>query len=87
MFENLNNGQTLESALKNNGFEARTYNDKLLRFFLFLCPPRATFRVQVRDNDFKKATDFLSREPAAAPLWQKRFTVLPAVRCKCNIRR
>jgi hypothetical protein len=69
MFENLSDGQTLERALKNKGFEARTYNDKLLRCFLFLRPPRATFRVQVRDNDFKNATDFLSGEPAdASPL-------------------
>jgi hypothetical protein len=71
IFENLNDGQTLEIALKNGGFEARTYNDKLLRCFLFLRPPRVTFRVQVRNNDFKNATDFLGREPAAGSLLAK----------------
>jgi hypothetical protein len=68
VFENLNDGQILETTLKNNGFEARIFNDKLLQLFLFLCPPHATFRVQVREGDFKNAMDFLDREPTVSTL-------------------
>jgi hypothetical protein len=75
IFENANDGQRLETALKDNGFEARTYNDKLLQLILFLCPPRATFRVQVRENNFKDATNFLDQDSVASDLWQK------AIRC------
>jgi hypothetical protein len=62
IFENVNDGRRVETALKDKGFEARTYNDKLLQLFLFLCPPHATFRVQVWESDFKNAADFLDRE-------------------------
>src|ERR1700689_2372643 len=65
----------LEAVLRDKGFEARTFNDKLLQLFLFLCPPHATFRVQVRDNDFNNATDFLDREPVTCPFLQQ------AIRC------
>jgi hypothetical protein len=75
MFENVDDGQMLETILKGKGFEARTYNDKLLQFFLFLCPPHATFRVQVREGDFKNATDFLEHEPATSVFLEK------AIRC------
>ena len=74
-FENSSDGQLLETELKNKGFEARTYNDKLLQLFLFLCPPHATIRVQVRGNDFKSAAYFLDHNPAASGLLQK------AIRC------
>jgi len=53
LFENVSDGKMLEMDLKNKGFETRTYNDALLQLFLFLCPPHATYRVQVRGNDFK----------------------------------
>ena len=75
IFENASDGQTLEAVLKGKGFEARTFNDKLLQLFLFLCPPHATFRVQVRDNDFNNATDFLDRESVTSAFLQK------AIRC------
>jgi hypothetical protein len=75
IFENVGDGQMLEMDLKGKGFETRTYNDKLFQCFLFLCPPRATFRVQVRGNDFKNATYFLDHEPATSALLQK------AIRC------
>jgi hypothetical protein len=75
MFENAGDGQMLEAVLKGKGFDARTFNDKLLQLFLFLCPPHATFRVQVRDNDFNNATDFLDREPATSAFLEK------AIRC------
>src|SRR5258708_7521462 len=41
IFKELSDGQRLEMDLKDKGFEARTYNDKLLQCFLFLCPPHA----------------------------------------------
>ena len=75
IFENVSDCQLLEMDLKNKGFETRTYNDKLLQFFLFLCPPHATIRVQVRGNDLKNATYFLDHEPATSALLQK------AIRC------
>jgi hypothetical protein len=75
LFENASDGQMLEMDLKNKGFETRTFNDAWLQLFLFLCPPHATIRVQVRGNDFKNAADFLDREPATSALLQK------AIRC------
>ena len=71
MFENAGDGQMLEAVLRDKGFEARTFNDKLLQLFLFLCPPHVTFRVQVRDNDFNNARDFLDREPATSAFLKK----------------
>lgn len=75
IFENANDGQMLEMDLKNKGFETRTYVDKLLQYFLFLCPPHATIRVEVRANDFKNVTCLLDHEPAASGLLQR------AIRC------
>jgi hypothetical protein len=75
VFENASDGQMLEMDLNNKGFETRTYNDKLLQCFLFLCPPHAIFRVQVRGNDFKNAAYFVDHEPATSALLQK------AIRC------
>src|SRR5258708_16727524 len=75
IFENVSDGKLLEMDLKNKGFETRTYNDKLLQFFLFLCPPHATIRVQVRGKDFKNATYFVGHEPATSALLQR------AIRC------
>jgi hypothetical protein len=75
IFENPGDGQLLETDLKNKGFETRTYNDKLLQLFLFLCPPHNTIRVQVRGKDFKNAAYFLDHEPATSALLQK------AIRC------
>lgn len=59
VFENIKDGQILEEFLQERGIDARTYNDKLLQSFLFLCPPRVTFRVQVRKDHFSKATHAL----------------------------
>jgi hypothetical protein len=71
VFESANDGQRLEVALKNKGYAARTYSDRLLQLILFLCPPRALFRAQVRENDLKNATEFLDKDPAATGLLQK----------------
>lgn len=61
-FEDFNSGKALEAVFKHWGIEARTYNDRLLQLFLFLCPPRVTYRVQVRQNQFKMATDLMDKE-------------------------
>jgi hypothetical protein len=63
LFENLSAGKKLETILKDKGFAARTRDDKWMQLFLFLCRPRATFRVQVRQNDFKGALEFLETQP------------------------
>jgi hypothetical protein len=71
MFEESNEAQVLETFFKSKGIETRTYNDKILRLFLFLCPPRTTFRVQVRHGLFKYATDLLETEPGVSAILQK----------------
>lgn len=65
MYGDLESGRILESFLKNKGLKARTYNDKLLQLFLFLCPPHATYRVQVPGDAFKNATELLDAESPA----------------------
>jgi hypothetical protein len=62
VFENLNDGRALETFFKNHRLDARTYDDKWFRHFLFLRPPRVTYRVQVRANAFRAATELLERE-------------------------
>ncbi|HSY19411.1 MAG TPA: hypothetical protein VK815_13800 [Candidatus Acidoferrales bacterium] len=60
VFENLTDGQALTQQLKDQGFEARAYDDKAFRYFLFLRPPQITYRVQVRRDDVTAATAFLT---------------------------
>jgi hypothetical protein len=43
----------------------RTYDDKLFRYFLFLRPPRVTYRVQVRQDHVRDADDLLAAAPDA----------------------
>jgi len=73
VFEESNDAQVLETHFKNKRIEARIYNDKLLRLLLFLCPPRVTFRVQVRHGFFKYAMDLLEIEPGVSAILQKAF--------------
>jgi hypothetical protein len=75
IFENASDSQMLATDLKSKGFETRTYDDKLLQCFLFLCPPHATIRVQVRGNDSNKVACLLCHEPATSALLQR------AMRC------
>jgi hypothetical protein len=75
IFENLSDGQVLETFLNNRRIEARTYNDKLLQLILFLCPPRATLRVQVRANAFRAAAELLHDSTEAAVILE------PALHC------
>jgi hypothetical protein len=71
VFEKSNEAQVLEAFFKNKRFETRTYNDKILRLFLFLCPPRATFRVQVRHGFYKFAMDLLEADPRMPAILQR----------------
>lgn len=71
VFEDLNAGKTLESIFRSKGIKSRTYNDRLLQLFLFLCPPRVTFRAQVRLDDFQKAIDLLDSDPSASSILQQ----------------
>lgn len=66
VFENLNTARALETFLRANAFEARTYDDKLFRCFLFLRPPQVTYRVQVRKTQFAGAVKLLDAQPPAA---------------------
>lgn len=77
VFEDMKSGQALETFLKDRGLPVRTYDDKLFRYFLFLRPPRVTYRVQVRQNDHHRAAEFLAAD--APDVLQK------AIRCpSCN---
>jgi hypothetical protein len=77
VFEDVNAAKTIEAFLTGKGLEARTYDDKLFRYFLFLRPPRLTVRVQVRQENIQSADDFLE---AAAPV-----ALQEAIRCpSCN---
>jgi hypothetical protein len=60
VFENLTDGQALTTQLQDQGFEARAYDDKAFRYFLFLRPPQITYRVQVRRDDAPAAAEFLA---------------------------
>lgn len=77
VFYDLSSGQALESFFEGKGLQARTYDDWVFRWFLFLRPPRVTFRVQVRKSNFKDADAFLEvGRPEALQL---------AIRCpSCN---
>jgi hypothetical protein len=65
VFENLDTARALETCLQGHAFEARTYDDKLFRYFLFLRPPQITYRVQVRASQFSGAAQFLETRPPA----------------------
>jgi hypothetical protein len=71
VFENLSDGQALEKFLTNHRLEARAYDDKLFRYFLFLRPPAVTYRVQVRVNAFRAATELLNGTAEAAAILEK----------------
>lgn len=73
VFEDVNAGRTLEKFFAERGLSVRTYDDKLFRYFLFLRPPRVTFRVQVRHDQVRNADVLLAADAAD--------TVRPAIRC------
>ena len=63
LFESEADGRAVESFLAQKRIEARTYNDRLLQLFLFLCPPRLTYRLQVRAGSVKAAKEILHANP------------------------
>lgn len=65
LFEDLTDGRVLEAQLNNQGLEARAYDDKWFRYFLFLRPPQVTYRVQVRRNHREAAVGFLEAQKPA----------------------
>lgn len=71
VFESESTARMLETHLQRHGFEARTANNHWLRLLLFLHPPHATHRVQVRHNNFVAARRFLKTDPAAGRLVQE----------------
>jgi hypothetical protein len=66
VFDDLNAGRVVEASLKEKGFSARTYDDKLFRYFLFLRPPRVTFRVQVPKDRVGDVDEFWAADAPAA---------------------
>ena len=66
LFENETDCRVMEKSMEDKGFEARTYNDKLLQLCLFLCPPRLTYRLQVRADEHKVVTHILQGEEPVA---------------------
>jgi hypothetical protein len=75
VFEREEDARTLATFLQNHGFESRTFNDRLLQLFLFLCPPHATYRAQVRLDDIPAARELIARDNDASLLVQR------ALRC------
>lgn len=63
VFESREAGKAFETFLLEHGFEARIYDDKLFRYFLFLRPPQVTYRVQVGKSQFVKAENLLAAGP------------------------
>jgi hypothetical protein len=63
VFEDLNDGKMLAAFFREKGLESRTYDDKFFRYFLFLRPPRVTYRVQVRQSQLADADEFLRVNP------------------------
>jgi hypothetical protein len=59
VFDSLDDGRALAGILKEKGFEARTYDDKWFRYFLFLRPPKVTHRVQVMKKQVAAVNKFL----------------------------
>lgn len=70
-FETERDGEAFAEILHRKGFEPRIHHDKWLQMLLFLCPPRATFHVQVRNDDFKTAAGFIDTEPEVAPVLER----------------
>ncbi len=76
---NANAGKTVETFLRDKGMETRTHDDKWFRYFLFLRPPRVTYRLQVCPHDAERANELLDTEAPAA--------LSKAIRCpSCNSR-
>lgn len=65
VFEDAGDSQVLAAFLKDHGCETRTHDDKWFRLFLFLRPPRKTYRVQVREHHFEEVAGLLQGKSPA----------------------
>jgi len=65
LFESFEAGRVLEIFLQENGFEARTNDDKWFRYFLFLKPPQIIYHVQVRKGRLGEVIKFLETHAPA----------------------
>ena len=63
VFEHKRDADALKTILEKQGFESRSYNDRVMQYFLFLCPPRATWRLQVREDNLKPALHWIGHQP------------------------
>lgn len=68
VFENLGDGRVLETFFRNHRIETRSYDDKMFRYFLFLRPPRVTYRVQVHSNAHRAAMEILNGAPESSAM-------------------
>jgi hypothetical protein len=68
VFEDFQAAKNLQGYLKEHRIDSRTYHDKVLQWILFLCPPRAAYRVQVRDKIVKMTNELLALAPPPAVL-------------------
>jgi hypothetical protein len=68
VFEDVNAsaGKAVETFLRDKGMETRLYDDKWFRYFLFLRPPRITYRLQVRHSNVERADELLLGDAPAA---------------------
>jgi hypothetical protein len=71
VFKHEHDARALEERLQQQGFEARTRNDRKIQLFWFLAPPRATFRVQVGAKDVHTAQEFIETERSVEILTQR----------------
>lgn len=71
LFESMRDGEKLVEVLRNKKFEARVHFDRVLQMFLFLCPPHATYRAQVRADDLKIVAHLLETDPEFVPVLER----------------
>jgi hypothetical protein len=74
LFENKLDAEALQIYLNHQGFVARAHNDRFLQLILFLCPPRAMYRVQVRRDHHEAALEFLHHQVASTMILKRALT-------------
>ena len=73
VFPHEDDAMALQAFLLDHGFDSRVYDDHILRTFLFLRPPRQTYRTQVHQRDLDAAHELISTEPTAARILKRAF--------------
>lgn len=71
VFEHKRDADHMKDYLQQKGFESRAYNDRVMQYFLFLCPPRATWRLQVRGDKHHSVHDLVSHQEDGAKLLKR----------------